>query len=263
MVNMGDNMTITSKLIASTALISCATVGAGFAVFRFAPSIPFERVTSIALAGTALVAALAGFVFGRLTERDLGAGPAELRHMTSELESGYLNARHAVDAKGGAAADLARTIDKLSEVFRATKAATRSTILAGHKIREATYDRYLGETAREAHAKEIALYADELLIQAEALGKAIDYYSFAPEAESKGRSELTFQAQAPKADAKDAPAMVFESVGNANAIHEEVAKPVLRLLPRVKPRPGRPASLAATSAPAFKLRLLPKPRKEE
>jgi hypothetical protein len=250
-------MKITNKLIAFSTLISCVGTGAGFAVFRFAPTMSFALTTAIALAGCALLAVFAGLVLGRSTEKELGAGPAELRYMTSELASGYLNARHAVDAKEGAAADLARAIDRLSEVFRASKAATRSAILAGYKIRSATFDRYLGEAEHQARAREIAHWADELLANAQVLGEAIAYYSFAPEKETDSRPELAFRADEPTARASEAPEMVLESVGNTNAIHEAIAKPALRLLPRVERRPARLVPRSITR----KLTLLPKPKR--
>jgi hypothetical protein len=215
-------MTITNRLIASSVFISCAAVGAGLAIIHFAPTMPFALTTVAALAGSALSAIGIGFVFGRQVDIELGTEPAELRHMASELASGYLNARHSDDKKEGAAGDLAHAIDILSEVFRRTKAATQTAIIAGHKIRGAAAGRHLGNAEQEARAKEIALWADELLAQAKALNEALAYYSFDPKTQFESKPDLALNAELPQP-------------------REAVEKPALRLLPLGEARPSRRA----------------------
>jgi hypothetical protein len=240
-------MKVTSKLIIAFASMSSIAFGIGLAAAAGFSSLrnPLS-VTGIALAGTAIALALALLV-GRSVDRRLGAQPAELARMASELAGGYLAPLDEDGmAKEGAAADLGLATAQFNTVFRSVKSTVVDVIETSHKICGIAMLGSGGDEERRARSQEIIAQAQELARQAQALQEAIGFYSFSPREEPRDEERLaSLESRRASSEAKKQPRR-RPSRGH---------RPKLRLLPRPE-REAPVARLLQSAQGGAQLRLI-------
>jgi hypothetical protein len=231
-------MKVTNKLIIAFASMSSVAFGIGLAAAAGPSSLrnPLS-VASIALVGTAIACALALLV-GRSVDKQLGAQPAELARMASELAGGYLAPLDEDSmAKEGAAAELGLATAQFNTVFRSVKSTVVDVIETSHKICGIAMLGSGGDEERRVRSQEIIAQAQELAKQAQVLQEAIGFYSFSPREEPKDEKRLaSLESLRASAEAKKQPRH-RPSRGH---------RPKLRLLPR----PERAAPGAMLFQPA-------------
>lgn len=243
-------MKCTGKIRISSLAICTSSLGLGILAERLSAQGSFSPLSAVILVAAIGAAGLVGSLIGRSIDKRLGAEPEEIEKIASELATGYLASGREYGSKGAASA-LGLAIDQLSEVFRATRRVSRSSIDIVHKIRINAFLAGKREAEREVRLAEIERQADELSLQTQELYKAIDFYSFS--LEPKAPTSIATAKQEREIEA-DLSSMLGLERPKETRKPFFGSRPTLTLLPRPEHRGGFASSFVrAWTRPQLKL----------